>query len=123
MLEWVIGLGIIAFIYSYLYAKTPEKNIPLRIFFLMLSLWTITLLSYTVFKSPVTIITYKYDSSGNFTGKEVINYTIPEGLRDSLSTYIEVSVWVPIVVFVIVLLAFLWNVVIAPLVKEMRSRI
>ena len=109
MLELIIGLAAISFIYAYLYSKTPENNQAFKLLFLALSLFSIVLLVWLMYNVPTEKVVYKYDSSGNFTGKEVMKISLDEGVKNTLLTYLEVSMYVPIIVIALVIIFWIWN--------------
>ena len=99
MLELVVALGIIAFIYAYLFHAIEEKH-PLRLLFLILCIWNVVILSYIVYKQPAPTI-YKYNSSGALIETSIIKY--PE--LPILTTVLEINMWSAI--FTVALLTIL----------------
>jgi hypothetical protein len=67
MLETIIGLGIIALTYAYIYSKMPEENTSFRMLFLGLSLASIMTIAWTVYSSPNQASSFTMITIGNTT--------------------------------------------------------
>jgi hypothetical protein len=67
MLETIIGLGIIALAYAYIYSKMPEENTSFRMLFLGLSLVSIMTIAWTIYSAPNQVSSFTMITVGNTT--------------------------------------------------------
>lgn len=108
VLEVVVGLAGIAFIYAYLYANSPKENTWFKILFLFLSLFTIIILTWSIVYGQSVTYNYFYDA-GTATlflnGTE--NTTISDNMQPLLSTYFTGNMWVVITLLFIIVILFL----------------
>lgn len=113
MIETIVALATIAFLYAYLYSKSPESNtasgFAFRILFLSMSLWTVWLLVWITYNSGNVTEVLKYDANGTYVGKEIWNTTLPTNIRDTLTTYLEITGWVPYITIAMIILFLLYN--------------
>ena len=122
MLEIIVALGIIAFIYAYLYSKSPDprtaSGFTFRLLFLSMCLWTVYLLVWVGYNANTMTTVTKYDNFGNITGTEVWNTTLSQPVRKTMLAYLGVSTWIPYVVIALILVFLIYNTFVSVLNKR-----
>ncbi|MEM5867948.1 MAG: hypothetical protein QXG39_08530 [Candidatus Aenigmatarchaeota archaeon] len=113
MLEVIIALLGLTFLWAYLYSKAPESTtasgFAFRLLFLGMTLWTAYLLTWSVFQANTTIEIYEYDQYGNYTGKEVYNSTLAQPIKQTILGYLDVLSWVSYTVTALIIIFFIYN--------------
>ncbi|MEM5867547.1 MAG: hypothetical protein QXG39_06475 [Candidatus Aenigmatarchaeota archaeon] len=113
MLEVIIALLGLTFLWAYLYSKAPESTtasgFAFRLLFLGMTLWTAYLLTWNVFNINTTTEIYKYDQYGNYTGKEIHNSSLTEPIKQTILGYLDVLTWVSYTVIALVMIFFIYN--------------
>lgn len=110
MLEVIIALVGITLIYAYLYSKSDEKNIFFRILFLAMTLWSVYLLVWLGYHGSDTVTEVKrYNETGDLVATETWNNTLSEGVKGTILTYLDVTLYVPFIVIAIIMIVFIWN--------------
>ncbi|MEM5854211.1 MAG: hypothetical protein QW228_07640 [Candidatus Aenigmatarchaeota archaeon] len=113
MLEVIIALLGLTFLWAYLYSKAPESTtasgFAFRLLFLGMTLWTAYLLTWSVFQANTTIEIYEYDQYGNYTGKEVYNSTLTQPIKQTILGYLDVLSWVSYTVTALIIIFFIYN--------------
>jgi len=121
-LEVVVGLSFIAFIYAYIYGKTPKENFWFRLFFLSACLFTVSFLCWVLYNTSEITIVKKYDANENFVGTEILNTTLSDSIKSGLLTYMEITIWIPIIVLAVSMVIFIWNIFSGILEKKKQKR-
>lgn len=109
MLEVVIGLGIISFIYAYIYSQIPKENAWYKFLFLSLTFFSIIFLIWNLSNLNTTTEIKTYSSSGEFLGVEVQTSSLPNPIKETLLTYMDVTITVTIFVLAITLVLFIYQ--------------
>jgi len=113
MIEVIIALLGLTFLWAYLYSKSPESStvsgFAFRLLFLGMTLWTAHLLVWNVFSINSTTEVYKYDQYGNFTGKEIHNSTLAQPIKQAVLGYLDVLTWVTYVIIALIMIFFIYN--------------
>jgi len=107
----VITLAVIAFIFAYLYANVPGENQALRVLFLLMCFVNLIALYYVILH-PNTKVVYKYNETGAYIGKEVIEISRHPGVEGTLNALFHGNIYVFVFVFAIVLILLFYNLVI-----------
>lgn len=118
MIELVIGLLGLTFLWAYLYSKAPESTtssgLVLRLLFLGMCFWTAYVLIWVLINQNVGVMEVNvYDENGTFLGKEIHNITISESVKNVITNYIGVYSYVIYIVFGIILIFLLYNSIIS----------
>lgn len=108
MLETLIGLGIIASVYAYLYSKMPEENTSMRQLFLGLSLISIVTLAWMIYNAPNTPTSFEIITIGNTT---TITPTPNSGTDGITMPFFYAQVIVLFLVLTLILLGLLKNAI------------
>lgn len=122
MIEVILTLLGLSFLFAYLYSKSPESStvsgFAFRLLFLGMCLWTSYLLVWTTFNTNTTIRIDKYDAYGNLTGYEIHTTALSEPIKNTLVGYLDVMTWIPYVVLALIMVFFIYNSFISILRKR-----
>jgi uncharacterized membrane protein len=110
MLEIIIALIAMAFIFAYLYKATPDESPYFKLLYITLCLFSLFSVTWVSFKpEAVTTTKYLYNATGGLTGTEVVNQTLSDGMTSFMQTQSYVIMVVAVAVFTILVIMFLWN--------------
>jgi len=113
MIEVIITLLGLTFLWAYLYSKAPESTtvsgFAFRLLFLGMTLWTAYLLVWSVYSLNSTTEVYKYDQYGNFTGKEIHISALSEPIKQNILNYLDILTWVTYTIIALIMVFFIYN--------------
>lgn len=115
MMDWMIGTGIIAFIYVYLYASVKQNAEGLqegdtkdyytqgiKLLFLSLALFSMLLISWAMYITPNMTSSFNVTTVGNQTTIT----PIPNEMTDSLLVYFQANLTVAVIIIGLSILFF-----------------
>lgn len=113
MLEVILALAGLTFLWAYLYSKSPKSTkssgFAFRLIFLSMTLWTSYLLIWNVATINTSIEVFKFNETGNFVGKEIHNSTLSEPVKQSVIAYLDVLTWVTYAIIALIVIFFIYN--------------
>lgn len=113
MLEVIIGLLGLTFLWAYLYSKAPESTtasgFAFRLLFLGMTLWTAYLLVWTIFNTNTMIEVKIYDVNDVYLGKEIHYSTLPDPIKQNIIAYLDVLTWVSYAIIALIMVFFIYN--------------
>jgi hypothetical protein len=122
MIEVIIALLGLTFLWAYLYSKSPESTtvsgFAFRLLFLGMTLWTAHLLVWNVFTLNTTVEVYKYDQYGNLTGKEIHISSLPDPVKQNILNYLGVLNWVTYTIIALIMVFFIYNAIVSVLRRK-----
>ena len=111
MIEVIVGLGIVALIFAFLYSQQAKEALWSRILFLSMALLTVPIIGWVMMQATVTKTISTYDVTDTLTQTQILTTSLESGPRGVLSVYVEASLYVFYIVIIITLMMLVWNVV------------